>query len=944
MLCRNCANRKIGFLIVLFSLFSLAGNAITYVWTGFTENWSDPNNWTPTGIPQKFDDVVISGGFILLDVANAEVQSLFISDGILDGSENLIVNGNFNWTGGTIGGAGILRVLGTLEISGTSNKTLSGKSLQAEGTGSWSGGNLSISNGVTFLITSGATFFIDHTSTQTLGSGASGVVEIQGSLTKTENSITRFSGTLKLTGGSLNINAGSFETYLSASGTHTGSITLASGTSFKLSSGTHEFNSGFIMQGQGTFLADGATVNFNTGSSLSCPVTLSSGGFNDNSGLSISSLIQTNGTLGGSDTTVVTGIFNWSRGTISTSGKIKVTGNLDINGSNSKTLSTGTLESTHAGTWSDGNINIGTTAIFRIKAGATFTIDHTVTRTLGSSSGGLVAVLGTLTKTKSSTTNINCTFSTVGNGIFNINAGTVVTGASSSGNHTGAIVIANSALLNFANGTHHFNNLSTVSGDGISRVSGALVYFNSGSSLTCNLEVTGGTLTDNQSIQPSSYFQSAGTFTGDGDPTCTGNLTWSGGTISGLGQFSVEGTSSFIAGGSRMLDTKIIALEGNGAWTGGSFTFVNSAVMIVQSNSTLSLDHISDESMSGDGSLSINGIMSKNHETAITSFSGVEVLNNGSIIGTGHLSYSREKNEGIYAPGFSPGTLHLNSFDNTDGTYIVEIQSTNGEGSGHDHMAVAGTATLGGTLTVTLLDGFVPVVGNSFTIIRAALVNGTFDTQNLPALPPDRKWATIYGPTETMLIVEAALPVELVNFEVRATDEKVEMIWQTASEQNNLGFEILRSANANQWQNIGFTPGQGTTTLAQHYYFEDVPPADGTWYYRLRQVDFDGNAKWSPIKSVAVNNMLKNELASLYPNPYSGGDLIIRLNEKLITDIPYQVFDMQGGLLQLGILKAATEGNSQPFEFEPISSGVYFLMLDTLNGPQIIRLIVVPVR
>ncbi|MFQ3598963.1 MAG: hypothetical protein SNJ66_11570, partial [Chloroherpetonaceae bacterium] len=83
------------------------------------------------------------------------------------------------------------------------------------------------------------------------------------------------------------------------------------------------------------------------------------------------------------------------------------------------------------------------------------------------------------------------------------------------------------------------------------------------------------------------------------------------------------------------------------------------------------------------------------------------------------------------------------------------------------------------------------------------------------------------------------LPVELTSFTARKSEQGVELAWQTASEQNNAGFEVERKSEGATWNTLGFVRGNGTTTEAQSYSFLDNS-ASGKVQYRLKQVDFDG--------------------------------------------------------------------------------------------------------
>ncbi|MCU0405962.1 MAG: hypothetical protein MUE64_03155, partial [Ignavibacteriaceae bacterium] len=86
------------------------------------------------------------------------------------------------------------------------------------------------------------------------------------------------------------------------------------------------------------------------------------------------------------------------------------------------------------------------------------------------------------------------------------------------------------------------------------------------------------------------------------------------------------------------------------------------------------------------------------------------------------------------------------------------------------------------------------------------------------------------------------LPVELTSFTAISQSGKTILNWLTATETNNLGFEIQRMRDNFDWENIGFVEGYGTTTEPKEYsYIDDLNTIQSTvLFYRLKQIDFDG--------------------------------------------------------------------------------------------------------
>lgn len=115
--------------------------------------------------------------------------------------------------------------------------------------------------------------------------------------------------------------------------------------------------------------------------------------------------------------------------------------------------------------------------------------------------------------------------------------------------------------------------------------------------------------------------------------------------------------------------------------------------------------------------------------------------------------------------------------------------------------------------------------------------------------------------------ITGALPVELMAFHVIYQNGEVQLEWSTATEIENRGFFIERSSgNAYNFQNLAWLEGAGNSSLQQTYRYSDrdIRPGE-TYYYRLRQTDFNGNINFSVIRSVTTGHAGGEIL--LQPNP-----------------------------------------------------------------------------
>lgn len=102
------------------------------------------------------------------------------------------------------------------------------------------------------------------------------------------------------------------------------------------------------------------------------------------------------------------------------------------------------------------------------------------------------------------------------------------------------------------------------------------------------------------------------------------------------------------------------------------------------------------------------------------------------------------------------------------------------------------------------------------------------------------QWLVYPQNTFTFIGNHTVIPVELTSFTASVSGTSINLVWSTASELNNLGFEIERKSENSDWQVISFVAGFGTSTKTNNYYFSDNNLSIGKYSYRLKQVDFEG--------------------------------------------------------------------------------------------------------
>lgn len=120
----------------------------------------------------------------------------------------------------------------------------------------------------------------------------------------------------------------------------------------------------------------------------------------------------------------------------------------------------------------------------------------------------------------------------------------------------------------------------------------------------------------------------------------------------------------------------------------------------------------------------------------------------------------------------------------------------------------------------------------------------------------------LLGPTNI------ALPVHLLNFSAqRISNDGVLVKWMTASEINNKGFEVQRKSNwSDSFETIGFVGGKGTNANRQNYQFADVNNKRFTTYYRLKQIDFDGQISVSnTVDVIGIKRIDEQFISNILP-------------------------------------------------------------------------------
>jgi uncharacterized repeat protein (TIGR01451 family) len=187
-------------------------------------------------------------------------------------------------------------------------------------------------------------------------------------------------------------------------------------------------------------------------------------------------------------------------------------------------------------------------------------------------------------------------------------------------------------------------------------------------------------------------------------------------------------------------------------------------------------------------------------------------------------------------------------------------------------------------------------------------------------------------------VQDFVLPVELISIKAVAQEDHIDVVWATASEQDNSHFEVERSEDAKSFKYIGLVEGQGTTLERTDYLFEDTEVEAGvTYYYRLKQVDIDGAFEYTDVVSAQLEATDKGEM-ELYPNPVGTAQMLTvqffapELSSELyILDIKGSVVrTVRQDVLNIGWISVQIDVND-------LAAGTYFIADSVGNVKEFVK-------
>lgn len=499
---------------------------------------------------------------------------------------------------------------------------------------------------------------------------------------------------------------------------------------------------------------------------------------------------------------------------------------------------------------------------FTIPSTANLSITNTgavaIANNLVITNNGTITISGNMTGGNSNSTWINSTSSTLKIGGTLLSTG--VLSASASGN-TVEYNGTSAQNLKAPSSSYYNLTLSDASGSSIKTMQSAIDVDNDLTiSGTAALDVSASNYTlyvggdwDVTSTNANPFVERSGTVIFDGSAAQTLNTVLAGGetfnnltmsnsstglTLNYVGATNVSGTLTMTSGNITTTSTKYLTLKGSASTSGGS----NSSYVSGPMRHTVNVSTSTSKTfLVGAGGYLRKAILTVDQNTATsTEYEGTLTASSANALG-----YTM------------PGTIDLVSkvrywtisqltAENIDAATVTLYYDTDDQVTDYTNLAVAKTDITGTAWT--------DLSGTATANTTGNIVSGNFTTFSKFAL------ANKLGGGNP-------LPIELLSFDLEKINNNTRLIWVTATEKNNRHFIIERAADNENYFPIGYVRSKKENSNEKlNYEFTDEKPLQGLNYYRLKQVDIDGNFDYTPVRVIEFEEDITTSF-EVYPNP-----------------------------------------------------------------------------
>jgi len=174
-------------------------------------------------------------------------------------------------------------------------------------------------------------------------------------------------------------------------------------------------------------------------------------------------------------------------------------------------------------------------------------------------------------------------------------------------------------------------------------------------------------------------------------------------------------------------------------------------------------------------------------------------------------------------------------------------------------------------------------------------------------------------------LLTGPLPVSLISFTALPNEKQVDLNWKTASEINCDLFTVEKSKNGIDFTSVLNKKGAGNSTVINEYEDVDLNPYPGNSYYRLKQIDFNGDQTFFSMVKVHFDDAKSSNVSLINSFTESNGVFYFEMESINDANLSIQLVDLCGRVCKSQELQINSGKSNAMLQIENISSGTYVI-------------------
>ncbi len=189
----------------------------------------------------------------------------------------------------------------------------------------------------------------------------------------------------------------------------------------------------------------------------------------------------------------------------------------------------------------------------------------------------------------------------------------------------------------------------------------------------------------------------------------------------------------------------------------------------------------------------------------------------------------------------------------------------------------------------------------------------------------------------TQTCSKSTLPVKLISFTGKSTEDGIELKWKTSMEEDFDYFLLERSGTDLHFQPIATIYGQGGLDIVAAYNHIDRSPLSGKNYYRLKSVDLDRHYEYSNVIYAEWDDSFEKAEVTLYPNPIADHSFTLEINHEINSSTNMILLNSLGKEIQQQQIQSSIEAITLRDDLKP---GIYFVKVSGTDFSKTIKVFI----